>query len=69
MKTPMFVPVLFHNLEGYDFHLFVKSLGLSEGNINCIPKTDEKYISFSKNKVTETFIGFDGKEIEKKVRN
>ena len=45
MKTPMFVPVLFHNLEGYDSHLFVKSLG---GKVNCIPKTDEKYISFSK---------------------
>ena len=45
MKTPTFVPVLFHNLEGYDSHLFVKSLG---GKINCIPKTDEKYISFTK---------------------
>ena len=45
MRTPTFVPVLFHNLEGYDWHLFVKSLG---GKINCIPKTDEKYISFSK---------------------
>ena len=45
MRTPTFVPVLFHNLEGYDSHLFVKSLG---GQIGCIPKTDEKYISFSK---------------------
>ena len=45
MRTPKFVPVLFHNLEGYDAHLFVKSLG---GQIGCIPKTDEKYISFSK---------------------
>ena len=45
MRTPTFVPVLFHNLEGYDSHLFVKSLG---GQIGCNPKTDEKYISFSK---------------------
>ena len=62
MKVPMFVPVLFHNLEGYDAHLFVKSLGLEEGEIKCIPKTDEKYISFSKNIPMETIITDSGKE-------
>ena len=62
MRVPMFVPVLFHNLEGYDSHLFVKSLGLEEGDIKCIPKTDEKYISFSKNVPMETFTTNDGKE-------
>ncbi len=54
MRVPMFVPVLFHNLEGYDAHLFVKSLGLEEGIIYCIPKTDEKYISFNKKIPMET---------------
>ena len=54
MRVPKFVPVLFHNLEGYNSHLFVKSLGLEEGDIRCIPKTDEKYISFSKNIPMET---------------
>ncbi len=54
--------MLFHNLEGYDSHLFVKSLGLKEGDIKCIPKTDEKYISFSKNVPMETFLSEDGKE-------
>ncbi len=49
IRVPKFVPILFHNLEGYDSHLFVKSLGLTEGDIKCIPKTDEKYISFGKN--------------------
>ncbi len=58
----MFVPVVFHNLEGYDAHLFVKSLGLEEGDIRCIPKTDEKYISFSKNVPMETIVSNDGKE-------
>lgn len=53
MKRPNFVPVLFHNLEGYDSHLFNKCLGFSEGKINCIPKTYEMYISFSKNIVIE----------------
>ncbi|CAB4034221.1 Hypothetical predicted protein [Paramuricea clavata] len=59
MRTPKFVPILFHNLESYDAHLFVKSLGLSEGDINCIPKTDEKYISFSKKIPMETIISDD----------
>ncbi len=62
MRVPMFVPVIFHNLEGYDAHLFVKSLGLEEGEIRCIPKTDEKYISFSKNIPMETYLTGNGKE-------
>ena len=72
MRVPMFVPVLFHNLEGYDSHLFVKSLGLTEGDIRCIPKTDEKYISFSKNVLMETkttiIIDNNGKEKEKEEK-
>ena len=47
-KKPKFTPVIFHNLSGYDSHLFVKNLGKSEGNIKCIPNNEEKYISFSK---------------------
>ncbi len=62
MRVPKFVPVLFHNLEGYDSHLFVKSLGLTKGDIRCIPKTDEKYISFSKNVITEIVTDENGKE-------
>ena len=64
----MFVPVLFHNLEGYDSHLFVKSLGLTEGDIKCIPKTDEKYISFSKNIVMDTEIKIDAKGVVKEKK-
>ena len=59
MRTPTFVPVLFHNLEDYDSHLFIKSLG---GKVNCIPKTDEKYISFSKSVVMKTLTDSEGKE-------
>ena len=40
--------MFFHNLSCYDAHLFVKNLNsLGEGNIDCIPNTEEKYISFS----------------------
>ena len=47
-KKTKFTPVIFHNLSGYDAHLFVKNLGKSEGDIKCIPNNEEKYISFSK---------------------
>ena len=47
-KRVDFVPVFFHNLAGYDSHLFVKNLGITEGEIRCIPNNDEKYISFSR---------------------
>ena len=47
-RNPNFMPVVFHNLSGYDSHLFIKNLGFSEGNIDCIPNNEEKYISFSK---------------------
>ena len=54
-KIPKFYPVLFHNLSGYDAHLFIKNLGQSSGNIKCIPNNEEKYISFSKDIVVDTF--------------
>lgn len=47
-KVPKFIPIFFHNLSGYDCHLFVKKLGEIPGQIKIIPKTKEKYISFSK---------------------
>ena len=47
-------------LEGYDSHLFIKNLGVSEGDVNCIPKTEEKYISFSKNIVVDSYTNKKG---------
>ena len=47
-QLPKFVPVIFHNLSGYDSHLFIKQLSKSHGSIKCIPNNEEKYISFSK---------------------
>ena len=47
-RKPMIIPVIFHNLQGSDAHLFVKQLACLPGDLNCIPSTEEKYISFSK---------------------
>ena len=55
MRKPKFMPVILHNLQNYDSHLFIKSLGVTEGEIRCIAKTEEKYISFSKEIVMDEF--------------
>ena len=47
-KKPKILPVIFHNLQGYDAHLFIKQLAKIDGKLDCIPSTEEKYISFSK---------------------
>ena len=48
-RKPNFTPVVFYNLSGYDSHLFIKNLGFTAGNIDCIPNNEERYISFIKN--------------------
>ena len=47
-RKPMIIPVVIHNLQGYDAHLFIKQLSKLNGDLFCIPSTEEKYISFSK---------------------
>ena len=59
--------MLFHNLQGYDSHLFIKQLAKVSGDLSCIPSTEEKYISFSKKiKVDEYFSSKMGKLFPKK---
>ena len=60
-KVPMFFPVVFHNLSGYDSHLFFKTLGNSEGDISCIPNNEENYISFTKQVIVDKFMKKEGK--------
>ena len=47
-SKPNNISVFFHNLTGYDSHLFIKKLGVTAGAIDCIPNNEENYISFSK---------------------
>lgn len=62
-KIIKFFPVIFHNLAGYDSHLFIKNLGITKGKINCIPNNEEKYISFSKEIIVEK-----NEEVEREIR-
>ena len=63
-RKPNNIPVFFHNLAGYDSHLFIKKLGttgIKGENIDCIPNNEEKYISFSKTIKTGQYTNKKGK--------
>ena len=64
-KVPKFFPVIFHNLSGYGSHLFIKNLGTTGENISCFPNNEEKYMSFTKEIIVDTF-NKDGKDIDVK---
>ena len=59
-KKPKFIPVVIHNLSGYDSHLFIENLGFTAGNIDCIPNNEEKYISFTKNIEVGSYMNSEG---------
>ena len=40
------VPLMFHNLKGYDRHLFFSKLNKFNVNISAIPNGLEKYMAF-----------------------
>ncbi|KYN30222.1 hypothetical protein ALC57_00316, partial [Trachymyrmex cornetzi] len=49
-KNSYFIPIVFHNLSGYDSHFIIKEIATAyEGSIELLPITKEKYISFTKN--------------------
>jgi hypothetical protein len=47
-KHPNFIPILMHNLSGYDSHFIVRELGNTPGSVHVIPNSEEKFIAFSK---------------------
>jgi hypothetical protein len=42
-KVPNFIPIFFHNLSGYDAHLFIKQLCKEGDKIEVIAQSKEKY--------------------------
>ena len=55
-KVSKFFPVVFHNLSGYDSHLFIKALGNSEEDISCIPNNETTFLSQNRSSLTNLLI-------------
>ena len=67
-KVPSFIPVVFHNLSGYDKHLFIKELSkYTTKGMKVIAKSKENYISFSAHVPVQEYIDKDGDEKEKLI--
>ena len=64
LKKVRTIPVIFHNLKGYDSHLFVKRLADIPGAIGCIANNEQKYITFHK----DITVGPVGGETMDKIR-
>ena len=67
-RKPNDISVFFHNLTGYDSHLFIKKLGVTAGTIDCIPNNEEKYISFSKTIKTGEYKDKEGETKDKNFK-
>ena len=67
-SKPNNISVFFHNLTGYDSHLFIKKLNKTMGTIDCIPNNEENYISFSKTIKTGEYVNKKGETKDKNFK-
>ncbi|XP_057311370.1 uncharacterized protein LOC130649159 isoform X1 [Hydractinia symbiolongicarpus] len=69
-KVPNYIPVVFHNLSGYDAHLFIKELAkkYGEGGMSVIAENKEKYISFSTDVKVGEYTNKNGETKDKKIK-
>ena len=66
-KIPSYIPIVFHNLSGYDAHLFVKGLADCGSKMGVIAKNKEDYITFSISVEVDKYIDKDGEERSKEI--
>ena len=67
-RKPNNISVFFHNLSGYDSHLFIKKIGCSidkKENLKCIPYNEEKYLTFTKTIITGQYTNKKGEVKDK----
>ena len=68
-RNPSYIPVVFHNLSGYDTHLFIRELGMhSRDTMEVIAKNKENYISFSVEVAVDKYVDKLGTEKEKLIK-
>ena len=65
-KIPSYIPIVFHNLAGYDTHFFIKELA-KWGNIRIIAKNTKDYISFSVDVEVDKYIDKNGEECSEEI--
>ena len=58
---------MFHNLSGYDAHLFIRELGAHTSDMEVIAKNKEDYISFSIKVPVDSYIDKNGEEKDKLI--
>ena len=61
-KIPSYIPVVFHNLAGYDAHLFIRELAKYTKDMGVIAKNTEDYISFSITVEVDKYVDKNGEE-------
>ena len=66
-KIPNYIPVVFHNLAGYDAHLFIRELAKHVTGIGVIAKNTEDCISFSIKVEVDKYIDKDVNERAKEM--
>ena len=66
-KIPSYIPVVFHNLSGYDAHLFIRESGAHTSDMEVILKNKEDYISFSIKVPVDSYIDKNGEEKNKLI--
>ena len=71
-RIPDYIPIAFHDLSGYDAHLFIKELGrkFNKNDIGVSAEKKEKYTSFNV-KINVKLAGVknkDGTEVYKNIQ-
>ena len=66
-KIPNYIPAVFHNLAGYDAHLFIRELAKYTTGMGVIAKNREDYIFFSIKVEVDKYIDKEGNERTKEM--